>query len=119
MTASRLAHLSTEAPESHTGFCGFRAGPKSDPPPPACLAGATWHGIVLTDDATGVLTLLSCCDDHKPAMALTADLIHEMASACGTGEATIWWDGPNRASGCRIDWDPGHLAIALRAPVSA
>lgn len=112
-----LPHLSTEAPDSYDGLCGFRTGAKPDHAP-ACLTDAAWHGIVLTDDGTGIVTLLSSCSDHKAAMALTADLIHEMTTACPLDESTIWWDGPSGTSGCRIDWDTSHLAIALSQPVT-
>lgn len=112
----RLRFLGPEAPEAHSGYCGFRAGPKSDRPDPACLAEATWHGIVLTDDGAGLVTLLSCCDGHRAAMELTADCVHAFGTACPIPEAHVWWDGPPGTSGCFVDWDMGALA-ADQVPV--
>lgn len=110
----RLRFLGPEAPDSHDGCCGFRVGPGA----PACLAEATWHGVVLTDDGTGLFTLLSCCDEHKSAMGLTADFVHAFGTACPIPEAQVWWDGPTDTSGCFVDWDMGALAAAEAVPAA-
>jgi hypothetical protein len=85
------------------------------PVPPACLGEATWHGVVVGADGSTLCTLLSCCTEHKAAMALTADFVHEYGTACPLEESTVWWDGQSGASGCRIDWDLSALHAAADA----
>lgn len=107
----RLRYLGPVAPDSHDGYCGFRTGPDA----PACLADAAWHGVVLNDDGDCLVTLLSCCNEHRAAMELTADLVHAFGTACPIPEAHVWWDGPAGTSGCFVGWDMGTLAAEQAA----
>jgi hypothetical protein len=120
VTARDLPFLGPEAITSHTGLCGFVTGaPGVQPKPPSCLGEATWHGLVLTEDGSACIAQLSCCDEHKAAMALTAAYVHEYGTACAIYGSKMWWNSADGTSGCFIDWDTTALASAEAVPVTA
>lgn len=86
------------AREGESWTCGFAPLPGD----PHCDAPAALHGVTLTDDCTEIIAAMMCCDAHRPALELSADLIHPLGSACGLPGSDIWWD--QGVSGCRLRW---------------
>lgn len=53
---------------------------------PACMAPARWHGVIIGSDLA-----MACCNDHRGVMALSADYVHEMGSACFLPGSVFFW----------------------------
>lgn len=103
------------APESHNSYCNFAPGPNA----PSCLAPATWHGLILTEDCSALENVTFCCDRHLPSMRLSVDFIHAHDTACGLPGGRCMWDGSDGTSYCYIDWDTSALKLAAAEPVTA
>jgi hypothetical protein len=64
--------------------CGF-----SPDGPLECLDVATWHGFRLTDDGSGIESMMAACDDHAARMG--ADFLHPMDTPCCVpGSRFVW-----------------------------
>jgi hypothetical protein len=103
----RLRYLGTPRDASLSLFCGYSPSPRD----PACPAESVWHGFVLDDLGRHIIAMMSSCDDHKRAMALTADFIHAVASPCAApGSRFIWPENY-----CYLPWDEIEQAFAALA----
>lgn len=80
-----------------------------------CLAEATWHGFVLDDPAQRIVAMMSCCDEHKKYMALSADFVHPMDSPCAVPGSHFRWP----ENECYLPEGEHGLTLAEMVEVSA
>lgn len=75
----------SELDEALNWSCGYGEFPTSLP----CMDPAVWHGLI--QEGSRITAAMSCCDQHRPIMALSATWIHRMDSACFLpGSCFIW-----------------------------
>ena len=102
-------------PESANWSCLFAPRPED----PRCGKPATWHGLILTLDATALRDVTACCDEHVANMRQVVDFTHVMESVCGLPGSMCHWDGSTGASWCELDWSPGVALAAEAVPAGA
>lgn len=91
-----LPLLGEEAPEWVVELCVHK-------PPGGVICGrdATWHGVVLDDEAHSIVATMESCDEHLDRMKLTADYIHRLQHPCGIDGSMFRWP----ENYCYTAWD--------------
>ena len=77
----------------------------------SCNADATWHGLVIGDEA---VEAMMCCDAHLAVMAAIAHYVHPLVHPCGIPGSLFRWP----ENECYTDWDEAEFVTA-EASVSA
>jgi hypothetical protein len=95
--------LGPERGEWEHWVCGFL--PDRTPDAAACGQDAVWHGFTLDETGQHVSAMMSSCEEHLPAMRLSADYVHPHQHPCGIPGSEFWWP----ENECRMNWDDAEL----------
>ena len=76
MTGPDLSRIRTFLDPRFNWSCGF----EPDGDQITCTEPARWHGVIT--DSGEIIVMMTCCDQHRSVMALSANWIHELASVC-------------------------------------
>lgn len=90
--------------------CGFAPAPGEL----HCNRDATWHGVLLDDDAKAIVAMMESCDQHLPAVKLSADYVHPLAHPCAIPGSSFRWP----ENECYVEWDE-HAEFAAVEAVAA
>jgi hypothetical protein len=82
-------------------LCGY----SNVPGEPHCNRDATWHGIVLDDQAERFTAMMVSCDGHLRQMKLSADFAHPLVHPCCIPGSTFRWP----ENECYTDWNESEL----------
>lgn len=89
--SERYGRLHDPIPQPERWACGFGDTRVT----PRCGREAIWHGTVMDEEHTTPIAMMECCDEHRPAMELSADYIHEMDTPCGVPGSRFHWGAEN------------------------